>query len=198
MQVANKADAIKIACDFISVQNIHVTHRLVSEFREHRLAVGKGDDVLSLYDTLYRAYVSFPMLRTLAIAPLTVKSDDSQDDDIVCTSGSALLSQPIDETATSDNSAMAVNETAISDNSAMAVDKITISDNSAIAVDDPRSLRKLHKMMLGRENAKNKRRLLLLAQRQLERQTPKKGFDFICPLCSETSYFNRNGLLGHL
>jgi len=185
VQVANKADAIKIACDFISVQNIHVTHRLISEFREHRLAVGKGDDVLSLYDTLYRAYVSFPMLRTLAIAPLTVKSDDSQDDDIVCTSGSALLSQPIDETATLDNSAMAV-------------DEITISDNSAIAVDDPRSLRKLHKMMLGRENAKNKRRLLLLAQRQLERQTPKKGFDFICPLCSETSYFNRNGLLGHL
>jgi hypothetical protein len=149
------------------VQNIHVTHHLVSEFREHRLAVGKGDDVLSLYDTLYRAYVSFPMLRTLAMAPLAVKSDDSQNDDIIRASGPALLSQPIDETATSDNSAMAV---------------------------DPQSPRKLRKMKLGRENAKNKRRLLLLAQRQ----TPKKGFDFICPLCPETSYFNRNGLLGHL
>jgi hypothetical protein len=172
VQVANKADAIKIACDFISMQNIHVTHRLVSEFRQHRLAVGKGDDVLSLYDTLFRAYVSFPMLRTLAMAPLAVKSDDSQNDDIICASGSALLSRLIDETATSDNSAM--------------------------AVDDPRSLRKLRKQMLGRENAKNKRRLLLHAQRQLQRQTPKKDFDFICPLCPETSYFNRNGLLGHL
>jgi hypothetical protein len=54
------------------MHNLHWTHRLVSEFRQHRIAVKNGDDVLSLYDTLYRAYVSFPLLRQSALpAPAT-------------------------------------------------------------------------------------------------------------------------------
>ena len=49
------------------MQNLHVTHGLVSEFREHRLAAGWGEDVLSLYDTLYHAYRSFPALRQMVL-----------------------------------------------------------------------------------------------------------------------------------
>jgi hypothetical protein len=67
-QVGNKADAIKIACDFVSLQNLHVTLQLVPEFCQYRMATKGGDDVLSLYDTLYRAYVSLPMLRRSGIA----------------------------------------------------------------------------------------------------------------------------------
>src|SRR6266849_3528046 len=67
-QVANKSDAIKIACDFVSMQNLTVTERLVHSFRQHRLAVKWGDDLLVLHSTLYYLYISLPKLREVALA----------------------------------------------------------------------------------------------------------------------------------
>jgi hypothetical protein len=61
-KVSNKSDAIKIACDFISMENLHRTERLVGEFREHRLASNWGDDVLQLYTSLWYAWISLSPL----------------------------------------------------------------------------------------------------------------------------------------
>ena len=58
VKVSNKSDAIKIACDFVSIENLVETVRLVGEFREHRLACDWGDDVLQLYASLWYAWVS--------------------------------------------------------------------------------------------------------------------------------------------
>ncbi|KAF7964645.1 hypothetical protein HWV62_4521, partial [Athelia sp. TMB] len=57
-QVSNAADAIKIAYDFVDVDNLAKTQALASEFRLHRIATGNGDDVLQLYNTLWHAWCS--------------------------------------------------------------------------------------------------------------------------------------------
>lgn len=61
-QVANIADAIKMACDFISIENIKATHQLVDEYREHRITSGWGDDVLQFYTTIWYAWISLSEL----------------------------------------------------------------------------------------------------------------------------------------
>lgn len=55
LQVSNKADAIKIACDFVCAENLPATVQVMQELREHRMASGPefGDDVLQLYNMLW-------------------------------------------------------------------------------------------------------------------------------------------------
>ncbi|KZP03476.1 hypothetical protein FIBSPDRAFT_691872, partial [Athelia psychrophila] len=57
-QVSNKADAIKIASDFICAANLSATVNVSHELRRHRLANGKesGEDVLQITTTLYHAW----------------------------------------------------------------------------------------------------------------------------------------------
>jgi hypothetical protein len=57
-QVSNQADAVKIACDFISIENVAETQRICDELRQHRLATGVGEDVLQLYTTLWHAWMT--------------------------------------------------------------------------------------------------------------------------------------------
>ncbi|KAL6303835.1 hypothetical protein BKA93DRAFT_720606, partial [Sparassis latifolia] len=57
-QVSNQTDAIKIACDFISIANLAHTQNVVDELREQRLLSGWGDDVLQFYTTLWYAWTS--------------------------------------------------------------------------------------------------------------------------------------------
>ncbi|KAL6305924.1 hypothetical protein BKA93DRAFT_730448 [Sparassis latifolia] len=52
-QVCNMVDAIKIACDFFSVENITHTQHLTKELHQQRLTSGSGDDVLQFYTTLW-------------------------------------------------------------------------------------------------------------------------------------------------
>ena len=57
-QVSNQTDAVKIACDFISIENVAETQRICDELRQHRLATGVGEDVLQLYTTLWHAWTT--------------------------------------------------------------------------------------------------------------------------------------------
>ena len=50
-------DAIKIACDYISIVNLPATCQLVPSFRKHCLATNSGDDVLQLLNVLWFAYM---------------------------------------------------------------------------------------------------------------------------------------------
>jgi hypothetical protein len=61
-QVANMADAIKIACDFFSMPNLKRTQRIVGELRHQRLSDNAGDDVLQFYLTLWYTWVSLGLL----------------------------------------------------------------------------------------------------------------------------------------
>jgi hypothetical protein len=66
VQVANYADAIKIACDFMSVDNLKRTERVAGELRRQRLAVLYGDDVLAFYLTLWYTWEALsPRLHTM-------------------------------------------------------------------------------------------------------------------------------------
>lgn len=60
--MTNCSDAIKTASDFVSMDNLHRTHRLVGEFRKQRLATSWGDDVLAFYSTLWYAWISVSRL----------------------------------------------------------------------------------------------------------------------------------------
>ncbi|KAJ3542652.1 hypothetical protein NM688_g5948 [Phlebia brevispora] len=57
-QVSNCTDAIKVACDFLSVSTLSVTQTLADELRAHRLLTGEGTDVLQLFTTLLHAWES--------------------------------------------------------------------------------------------------------------------------------------------
>ncbi|KAH7917085.1 hypothetical protein BV22DRAFT_988083, partial [Leucogyrophana mollusca] len=56
-QVSNATDAIKIACDFVSIKNLAASEHLVNELRSQRLCQDwVGDDVLQYYTTLWYAW----------------------------------------------------------------------------------------------------------------------------------------------
>ncbi|KAI9437080.1 hypothetical protein BJY52DRAFT_1107277, partial [Lactarius psammicola] len=55
-QVSNITNAIKIACDFVSVEHLSTTIGLASTFRQHRISKQSGDDVLQVYTTLLHAW----------------------------------------------------------------------------------------------------------------------------------------------
>lgn len=46
---------MKIACDFMSIENLDATIQVSKELRQHRLSAG-GEDVLQLYLTLWHAW----------------------------------------------------------------------------------------------------------------------------------------------
>ncbi|KAI0063948.1 hypothetical protein BV25DRAFT_1774783, partial [Artomyces pyxidatus] len=52
-QVSNRNDAVKVACDFLSMENLRVTEWVSQDFRHHRLAGGSTLDVLQLHPTLW-------------------------------------------------------------------------------------------------------------------------------------------------
>ena len=184
-QVGNKADAIKIACDFVSLQNLHVTLGLVPEFRQYRMATKGGDDVLSLYDTLYRAYVSLPMLRRSGIAsvPLLASGD---------TSGQMTTS--ICPSSLADDTAMMVDhfDVLLPSDSPAGPSNAASLENVAIPVENEG--KRARKLELRHENRRNKRK-----NAPPPKRPERPGFGFCCTLCVPVpSYFNRNGLLGHL
>jgi hypothetical protein len=57
MQVSNATNAMKIACDYVSIANLLATLQVARELREHRLATQSGDDVLQYHTLLWYAYV---------------------------------------------------------------------------------------------------------------------------------------------
>ncbi|KAA1477404.1 hypothetical protein DENSPDRAFT_753068, partial [Dentipellis sp. KUC8613] len=54
-QVCNFSDSIKIAYDFICMENLSTTLELAQEYRQERLT-NEGDDVLQIYKTLWDAW----------------------------------------------------------------------------------------------------------------------------------------------
>jgi hypothetical protein len=166
------------------MQNLHVTLGLVPEFRRYRMATKGGDDVLSLYDTLYRAYVSLPMLRWSGIASVPLGSGDTigQMTASICPSSlandTAMMVDHLDVPLLSDS---------------LADPSIAASlDNLAILVKN--EAKRARKLELRQENRRNKRK-----NAPPPKRPEKPGFGFRCTLCVQVpSYFNRNGLLGHL
>jgi hypothetical protein len=178
-----------------------VTHQLVAEFRQHRLLSESGDDVLALYETLYHAYASFPMLRqkAIAIAPNSPFATDTwtggQIDDM------SSPSHPSDSTMSFEP---------LADESAMVVDSMSPtvpgpSDSSkadsTMGVDhaapkETPSERKLRKLQLRHENLRNRRRNVPLLK-EIEKDC-MAGIKFECPVCPVSKYFFRGGLVDHM
>lgn len=166
------------------MQNLHVTLGLVPEFRRYRMATKGGDDVLSLYDTLYRAYVSLPMLRRSGIAsvPLLELGD-----------AGGQMAASICSSSLADDTAMMVDHFDAplpSDSLAGPSNAASLGSDVAILVDS-QAARRARKLELRHENRRNKRKDAARSKRP-----ERSGFHFCCTLCD--SYFNRNGLLEHL
>lgn len=73
--MSNQADAIKIACDFISIENLSATQQIANELREHRLAVGSGEDVLQLEPTLWYSWVGLQSVQGVPATEANVGTD---------------------------------------------------------------------------------------------------------------------------
>jgi len=166
------------------MQNLHVTLGLVPEFRRYRMATKGGDDVLSLYDTLYRAYVSLPMLRRSGIAsvPLLELGD-----------AGGQMAASICSSSLADDTAMMVDHFDAplpSDSLAGPSNAASLGSDVAILVDS-QAAKRAQKLERRHENRRNKRKDAARSKRP-----ERSGFHFCCTLCD--SYFNRNGLLEHL
>ena len=57
-QVCNLADCIKVACDFVSPENISRCETLTKEFREQNQSMAWKEDVLQLRTMMWFAWVS--------------------------------------------------------------------------------------------------------------------------------------------
>ena len=66
LQVSNLSDAIKIACDFLSVESLSASRQLMDEFRMQRLVHKWPEDVLQLELTLWYAWTSLSKLQNRA------------------------------------------------------------------------------------------------------------------------------------
>ncbi|TFK85079.1 hypothetical protein K466DRAFT_495422 [Polyporus arcularius HHB13444] len=73
-QVVNIANAVKVAIDFVSAENLHVTGQLVPGLRAQRLS-SQTDDVLQLRNTLWYAWCSFSSYDK----PVQDEGDDHQE-----------------------------------------------------------------------------------------------------------------------
>jgi hypothetical protein len=62
--VCNLADAIKIMCDFISIENLQRTCQLVGEFHLQCLQTDWGQDVLQFFTTLLFAFMALCTLHS--------------------------------------------------------------------------------------------------------------------------------------
>jgi hypothetical protein len=69
LQVSNRTDAIKIACDFLSIENLPASHQLTGELRAQRLIHNWPEDVLQLEITLWHAWNSLHKLRGMVTIP---------------------------------------------------------------------------------------------------------------------------------
>ncbi|KAH9911478.1 uncharacterized protein BXZ73DRAFT_56941, partial [Epithele typhae] len=78
-QVLNVQNAIKIACDFVSVQNLSVTASLRSKQREHRIkSGGHGEDVLQLNTLMWHVWQSLAAYPPPLLSTTEVREDGNQ------------------------------------------------------------------------------------------------------------------------
>ena len=75
-------DAIKIACDFLSIESLAASSQLIHEFRKQRLVHRWPEDVLQFETSLWHAWNSLSCLSTItAYREQTYKSTDMTDID---------------------------------------------------------------------------------------------------------------------
>jgi hypothetical protein len=173
--VSNQADSIKIACDYVSLDNLMETVRLFDEFREHRLATGEGDDVLQLFNILWYAWQSLSRLRHASVSRVIPQGNMAHDDEDHMTIDSELGDRAVSNLA-----------------------------SWAMVVDDPNpipptaeggqsmSAKQLRKILRRRENNKKKKEHKAYTPDGLEIE----GRDFECRFCHRK--FERWGLICHL
>jgi len=171
-------DAIKIACDHVSVQHLDQIEQLVAEFREQRLASGHGEDVLQFYTMLWYAWLSLRQLREIVPAgePLGVVLDSSINEDI-------SMAEPGGGLGSSNSSSNLVHGSS----SAVSVDNrfpaAHNQPNSTAAVTLKKDRRR-------QKNRANKRAKVTGARPH------KPVAEFLCPCCSRI--LGRSGLIGHV
>jgi hypothetical protein len=178
LQVSNVTDAIKIACDFVSLDNITMTQQLVGELRHQRLSTSWGDDVLQFYETLWYAWGSlsrptYPILSSEETASFCAEASA---DDIQTTSQSSDH-DPSDDSAMPMDVDLSTHATA------------QCGDQKHDAVTPPSA-----KVLRRRMHRKGKRAM----EASSRNSAPKPGHDFRCPFATSSRPFNLGGLIDHL
>lgn len=100
-KVRNQSDAIKIAVDFITIDNLLITVGLENLFREQRLAEKAGDDVLQILTTLWYCWssLSAPVFRIIEVDEDVSMADAEQNPLSINISGFELSDSESNPTA---------------------------------------------------------------------------------------------------
>ena len=172
--MSNQTDSIKIACDYVSMDNLMETARLFDEFREHRLATGEGDDVLQLFNMLWYAWKSLSLLRHANVSRVVLQS--------------TMVHEECHMAIDSELGDSAVSNLA---SGAMLVDD-TNPTLSTVEGGQSMSAKQIRKIERRRENNKKKKERKAYTPDGLE----IAGRDFECQFCGRK--FERYGLIRHL
>lgn len=186
-QVSNATNAIKIACDFVSIERIATTERLIQQFRHHRLNIGPnlGDDVLQLYHTLWYAWKWLAKQRdTTNAAAMSDAIRRLSFDVSEATANNYNLAG--DHSYTAFHSNRPLMGSSDMDGSRPPVDETNCDDHILDAPSRPPN-----KAERRRAFNKEKRKRKVLGERPAI-----SGHNARCPLCEGS--FNRNGLICHL
>ncbi|GBE89655.1 hypothetical protein SCP_1603190 [Sparassis crispa] len=180
-QVSNEVDAIKIACDFLSINNVRETQEVVSQLRYQRLQSGFGDDVLQFFTTLWYTWKSLSHMSELVAVP-----------DIFIVGGDTHSEPP----ATSEDILAEEQENALS------FDTLAITSPGTRQIHEICSPTASH-LTQGRDTLshleeKKKRRKEKKHAKAHSQRPQKPGFDFTCPIPHCAGYYHRAGLLDHL
>jgi len=183
-QVSNAVACIKIACDFVSMENLQRTRQVASELRQQRLCTGTGQDVLQLFTTLYYAFVA--LRTTHPSSPAKAHSIPGHDADCSpplpaisshALDGDSITSHPhVGSTAGADFSSFATGDLAPTS---------SLPHSGGTAIPDPKTLHK--------QNKRRERRRAKLTEAPSYQQ---EDFGFGCPLCPRR--FIRSGVINHL
>jgi len=173
-QVSNQADSIKIACDYVSMDNLMETVKLFDEFREHRLATGEGDDVLQLFNMLWYAWKSLSRLRHTNVSRAILQSNTIHEEGC-----HMVIDSELDDCAVFNLAS-----------GAMLVDDPNPT-LSAVEGGQSMSAKQIRKIQRRKENNKKKR-----STKHIRRVDPRLQADFECEFCHRK--FERYGLIRHL
>jgi len=191
-QVANLADAIKVASDFFSISNIQRTQYLVEEFRQQRLASSWGDDVLQFYLTLWYAWGSLSRLAKTFSQEATSSVSFHEDDlwagsSVYPNSSTSIATVPFDDPSPSP---MSVDPLPFSMASGSGeVDNYDVTPNS-----NDKHTNRLERRRLQAKNRKKARKEVYKFKDHESK--PVKKWECPVPTCQRT--FNRGGLFDHL
>lgn len=183
--MSNAADSIKIACDFLPVENLKQTLQVASELRLQRLCTGHGQDVLQLLPTVYYTILALRELQSKVFTG-RLRSDNYSPS---MTADNLLTTRLSHDSSMQHSAHTDISATSNSNDDDAYTTPTPVNYLNGPTTVHPKTLRK---------REKNRIKRLTRATEACPYKGPSLGleFRFACPLCPRA--FIRCGIIDHL